>query len=36
MDPRKISDSLSVSPQIAPDDVAKARALGFRAIVQSP
>ncbi|MCB1410468.1 MAG: TIGR01244 family phosphatase, partial [Rhodobacteraceae bacterium] len=33
MDPRKISDSLSVSPQIAPDDVAKARALGFRAIV---
>ena len=33
MDPRKISDLLSVSPQIAPEDVAKARAAGFRAIV---
>ncbi len=33
MDPRKISDALSVSPQISPADIARARALGFRAIV---
>ncbi|WP_068299689.1 bifunctional protein tyrosine phosphatase family protein/NAD(P)/FAD-dependent oxidoreductase [Pararhodobacter sp. CCB-MM2] len=33
MDPKKISDTLSVSPQISLADVAEAKALGFRAII---
>lgn len=33
MEPRKISDKLSVAPQIGVADVAEARAQGFRAIV---
>jgi sulfide:quinone oxidoreductase len=33
MDPKVISADLSVSPQIAPDDVADAREKGFRAII---
>lgn len=33
MDPRKISDLLSVSPQLSVADVAEAKALGFRAII---
>ncbi len=33
MDIRKISDALSVSPQITPDDMAAVKAAGFRAIL---
>ncbi|MYM55122.1 bifunctional protein tyrosine phosphatase family protein/NAD(P)/FAD-dependent oxidoreductase [Thalassovita mangrovi] len=33
MDPKKISDELSVAPQIMPDEVAKLVELGFRSII---
>lgn len=33
MDARKLTEALSVGPQITPDEVAAARAQGFRAIV---
>ena len=33
MDPRHISADLSVSPQITPDDVAEAQALGYRGVI---
>lgn len=33
MDPRKISDSFSVSPQIEPDDIPAIKAAGFSAIL---
>lgn len=33
MDPRKISDQISVSPQITPEDVAEIVRLGFRSIL---
>lgn len=33
MDMKKISDDISVSPQIAPDDVAAIAAQGFRAVI---
>ncbi|WP_085309956.1 bifunctional protein tyrosine phosphatase family protein/NAD(P)/FAD-dependent oxidoreductase [Planktotalea arctica] len=33
MDPKSLSADLSVSPQITPEDVSKARKLGYRAII---
>ncbi len=33
MDPKQISDALSVSPQILPSDIAKLKKLGFRSII---
>ena len=33
MDPRRISDALSVSPQIGLDDLAAIAALGFRSVI---
>jgi len=33
MDPRKLSDTFSVSPQIEPEDVAALAALGFRTLI---
>ena len=36
MEPRKISDKLSVAPQIGVADVAEARAQGFRIVPLCP
>lgn len=33
MQPKKITEQLSVSPQITPDEMAEARAAGFRSII---
>lgn len=35
MDPRKLSDNFSVSPQIEPADVARIAALGFRTLIDN-